>query len=96
MNSVLRWDSSDGRRYIQSVAIQSRVEERIMASSFPGMDPFIESQLWEDFHGDMIPVIRTRDDRRVATVMELLSSTNKDDKGGRHRCWQSGQTTSGH
>lgn len=22
------------------------------------MDPFIESQRWEDFHGDVIPIIR--------------------------------------
>ncbi len=99
-----------------------------MASPFPGMDPFIESQLWEDLHGDVIPIIRalivpqvrprytvsiersvflssddeaahfrpdamisvtqkfltlrTRDDARVVTVIELLSPTNKDDKGG--------------
>ncbi len=140
------------------VAMTSQVEEHIMASPFPGMDPFIESQLWEDFHGDVIPIIRaliipqvrprytvsiersvfltchdeaahfvpdamiaestrgtgftepasatvtlepriltvpapyqvaqkfltirTRDDRRVVTVIELLSPTNKDDKGG--------------
>ena len=101
------------------------MKEHIMASPFPGMDPFIESQLWEDFHGDVIPIIRalivpqvrprytvsiersvflahndgltvpqsyqvtqkflalrTRDDDRVVTVIELLSPTNKDDKGG--------------
>jgi hypothetical protein len=131
----------------------------IVPSPFPGMDPFLESQLWDDFHADVIPVIRaliipqvrprytvnieravfvtsdegaadryrpdvmildspratgfveqaaatatlepriltvpepyevtqkfltirSRDDRRVVTVIELLSPTNKDDKGG--------------
>ncbi len=29
-----------------------------MPSPFPGMDPFIESQLWEDFHATALPVIR--------------------------------------
>lgn len=29
-----------------------------MPSPFPGMDPFIESQLWEDFHTDFITVLR--------------------------------------
>ncbi len=29
-----------------------------MPSPFPGMDPFIESQKWEDFHTDFIPAIR--------------------------------------
>jgi hypothetical protein len=130
-----------------------------MPSPFPGIDPFIESQRWPDFHADLIPVIRaqlipqvrpeyvvniersdflasddevaehfvpdvwfsevgppangsehssatvtlepriltvpepyevsqkfltirTRDDRRVVTVIELLSPTNKDNKGG--------------
>jgi len=27
-------------------------------SPFPGMDPFIESQMWEDFHTDFITVLR--------------------------------------
>jgi hypothetical protein len=29
-----------------------------MPSPFPGMDPFIESQMWEDFHTDFITVLR--------------------------------------
>ncbi|KAA1261719.1 hypothetical protein LF1_42740 [Rubripirellula obstinata] len=29
-----------------------------MPSRFPGMDPFIESQMWEDFHTDFIAAIR--------------------------------------
>ncbi len=29
-----------------------------MPSPFPGMDPFLESQLWSDFHADFIPEIR--------------------------------------
>ena len=29
-----------------------------MSSPFPGMDPFIESQIWEDFHHALIEVIR--------------------------------------
>lgn len=31
-----------------------------MPSPFPGMDPFLESQLWSDFHADFIPAIRAR------------------------------------
>jgi hypothetical protein len=29
-----------------------------MPSPFPGMDPFIESQRWKDFHGTIVPVFR--------------------------------------
>src|ERR1051326_5418062 len=29
-----------------------------MPSPFPGMDPFIESQVWEDFHLELISSIR--------------------------------------
>lgn len=29
-----------------------------MPSRFPGMDPFIESQMWEDFHTDFVTAIR--------------------------------------
>jgi hypothetical protein len=29
-----------------------------MTSTFPGMDPFIEDQKWEDFHAEVIPGIR--------------------------------------
>ncbi|MDX1929007.1 MAG: DUF4058 family protein [Pirellulaceae bacterium] len=36
-----------------------------MPSPFPGMDPFIESQSWEDFHTSFIAVIR---DAIVAAV----------------------------
>ncbi len=31
-----------------------------MPSPFPGMDPFLEGQLWSDFHADFIPAIRAR------------------------------------
>jgi hypothetical protein len=29
-----------------------------MSSPFPGMDPFVESQIWEDFHNSFIFTIR--------------------------------------
>jgi hypothetical protein len=29
-----------------------------MPSPFPGMDPFIESQLWPDFHTSLMPIVR--------------------------------------
>lgn len=29
-----------------------------MPSRFPGMDPFIESQMWEDSHTDFVTAIR--------------------------------------
>ena len=31
-----------------------------MPSLFPGMDPFLEGQLWSDFHADFIPELRAR------------------------------------
>ena len=31
-----------------------------MTSPFPGMDPFIESQIWTDFHHEIISSIRAR------------------------------------
>lgn len=29
-----------------------------MPSPFPGMDPYIEGQRWDDFHSDLVPVMR--------------------------------------
>ncbi len=31
-----------------------------MPSRFPSLDPFLEGQLWSDFHADFIPAIRAR------------------------------------
>src|SRR3989442_9357114 len=36
-----------------------------MPSPFPGMDPFIEGQQWEDFHASLIPALK---DALVPTV----------------------------
>ena len=33
-------------------------KDKKMPSPFPGMDPFIENQIWEDFHHEMISEIR--------------------------------------
>jgi hypothetical protein len=35
-----------------------RVHGKAMPSPFPGVDPFIESQKWEDFHTTFIGVLR--------------------------------------
>ena len=36
-----------------------------MLSPFPGMDPFIENQEWEDFHLEFLAAIRASLSRRV-------------------------------
>ena len=37
-----------------------------MPSPFPGMDPFLESQMWSDFHADFIPALCARLVARLA------------------------------
>lgn len=45
-----------------------------MPSPFPGMDPFLESQTWRDFHTEFITAIRAvlMNDADRAWVREIL------------------------
>lgn len=56
-----------------------------MPSPFPGMDPFLEGQLWSDFHADFIPQIRARLVPRLApdyvvNVEKSLYLLHEDDE----------------
>lgn len=47
----------------------------VMPSPFPGMDPFIESQRWQDFHGWQRALRpQSRDSREIFSIVENLSS----------------------
>lgn len=59
--------------------------EKIVPSPFPGMDPFIESQDWEDFHTtlmtvireSLIPSVRPRYEVRVERRVYVARSTDE-------------------
>jgi hypothetical protein len=55
-----------------------------MASPFPGMDPFIESQQWSDFHATIVPLFREMiapalGERYVCTVEKYVYLLAEDD-----------------
>ena len=55
-----------------------------MPSPFPGMDPFIESQQWSDFHATIVPLFREMiapalSDRYVCTVEKYVYLLAEDD-----------------
>ncbi|GIK56258.1 MAG: DUF4058 family protein [Chloroflexi bacterium] len=54
-----------------------------MASPFPGMDPYLEGEMWQEFHDTLSNEIRDVAERRLVTVIEILSPVNKQGDGAR-------------
>jgi len=64
-----------------------------MPSPFPGMDPYLEGDLWQEFHDTLAHKIRNQllpqlqpkyvAQRRLVTVIEILSPVNKWGDGAR-------------
>ena len=58
-----------------------------MPSPFPGMDPFIEGQIWQDFHDSLIPDLRdalnwSLPGRYTAYIQDRVTLTDASGDGG--------------
>lgn len=52
--------------------LRARYNRLTMPSPFPGMDPYLEGQVWKDFHGLFLPAIKTDLVRQVRPKYEVL------------------------